>query len=243
MSTSTAPTIDSTTVLSLFAVLVLLTVAYTASLSLLPPNTTRTLRALYIWHVFDSLIHLLFEGSYLYNCFCSSASASLARIPTFLPIGASFLNQADLVYGAEYGTGATGALWREYARADKRWAGTDLTVISLEVLTVFIGGPLAFYVSEIIRRGDGQGRGKQAGKLWFWAMVLATGELYGGFLTFMPEWLTGSVNLSTEHWMHLWVYLVFFNTLWVWIPLWVLVVAYKRIGEAFGGDPRGKKRV
>lgn len=26
----------------------------------------------------------------------------------------------------------------------------------------------------------------------FWMIVLATGEIYGGFMTFAPEWLTGN---------------------------------------------------
>ncbi len=30
-----------------------------------------------------------------------------------------------------------------------------------------------------------------------------------------------------------WVYLVFFNTLWVWFPLWVLYEAFKSINGAF----------
>ena len=55
----------------------------------------------------------------------------------------------------------------------------------------------------------------------FWMVVLATGELYGGelrgmgmvkrseadvkigFMTFCPEWLTGSVNLDTSNFMYL----------------------------------------
>ena len=30
-----------------------------------------------------------------------------------------------------------------------------------------------------------------------------TSELYGGFMTFAPEWLTGSPNLDTSNWMYL----------------------------------------
>lgn len=65
-------------------------------------------------------------------------------------------------------------LWQEYAKADKRWGGADLTIVSIELLTVFIAGPLAVYVCQLLRRQD------RSGKLWFWAIVLATGELYGG---------------------------------------------------------------
>lgn len=63
----------------------------------------------------------------------------------------------------------------EYAKADKRWGGADLTVVSLELLTVLVAGPLAVYVCELVRRQDAAG-------LWFWASVLATGEIYGGRL-------------------------------------------------------------
>lgn len=52
-------------------------------------------------------------------------------------------------------------------------------------------------------------------------------------MTFAPEWLTGSPNLDTSNAMFLWVYLFFFNTLWVWIPLWILWEAYSVLNVAF----------
>ena len=60
----------------------------------------------------------------------------------------------------------------------------------------------------------------------YWLIVLSTAELYGGFvsieckwrhfylfifyswMTFCPEWLTGSPNLNTSNALYLWVYLV-----------------------------------
>lgn len=73
-------------------------------------------------------------------------------------------------------------------------------------------------------------------------------------MTFAPEWVTGSVHLDTSNWLYLyvsppraksllscfthlaclasdicrprWVYLVFFNGLWVVFPLWILRRAY-----------------
>jgi hypothetical protein len=54
-----------------------------------------------------------------------------------------------------------------------------------------------------------------------------------GFMTFCPEWLSGSQNLDTSNFMYLWVYLFFFNTLWVFIPLWVLHEAHGQISRAF----------
>ena len=54
-----------------------------------------------------------------------------------------------------------------------------------------------------------------------------------GFMTFAPEWLSGSANLDTSNFMYLYVYLIFFNMLWVVFPLWVLYEAYGNIGSAF----------
>ena len=52
-------------------------------------------------------------------------------------------------------------------------------------------------------------------------------------MTFAPEWLTGSTQLDTSNAVYLWFYLFFFNTLWVWIPLWVLWEAAKEVRRAF----------
>jgi hypothetical protein len=175
------PTLLSlTTVLSLLATLAIVLVAYTASLRLLPKSTSTKLRTFYIWHLADALTHLILEASFLYNCFFTYA-ISPQNFLQATPPGVYFLGHEDRQYGSAYGTNPMAKLWQEYAKADRRWGGADLTVISLELLTVFLAGPLAFYVSELIRKGAGGGiGGKVSGKMWFWASALATGELYGG---------------------------------------------------------------
>lgn len=80
---------------------------------------------------------------------------------------------------------------------------------------------MAVYICDCLR--------KQKKDAWFWMIVLATGELYGGFMTFAPEWLSGNPNLDTSNFMYLYVYLVFFNTLWVFIPIWILYEGYCNI--------------
>jgi len=242
-SSSNPPQIISvTTVLSLLSTLAILATAYLASLRLLPQSTTTTkTRLLFIWHAFDALIHFLLEGSYLYNCFFAyttnptyglwTENTSSDFASAYLPPNVHFLGHKDRLYGAEYGSSPFSALWREYAKADKRWGGSDLTVISLELLTVFVAGPMAVWICYCLRR--------QRSDAWFWMSVLATGELYGGFMTFAPEWLSGSPNLETGNFMYLYVYLIFFNTLWVWIPLWILWEAYNNITAAI--EQRAKR--
>ena len=183
--------IDRTTILSLAAALAVLITAYAVSLRVLHTSINTKLRILFIWHLFDSLIHFTFEGSFLYNCFFTYTSvppsSDYPHPASLTSPGVYFMGYADRLYGSQYGTSPTAKLWQEYAKADKRWAGADLTVISLELLTVFAAGPLAAYICELIRRGD------SGGKLWFWASVLATGELYGGQL-YIFEQITQSIN-------------------------------------------------
>jgi len=56
-----------------------------------------------------------------------------------------------------------------------------------------------------------------------------------GWMTFCPEWLTGSKALSTDNAMHLWLYLVFFNGLWVVIPLYLMWQSWEALRVAFEG--------
>ncbi len=64
-------------------------------------------------------------------------------------------------------------------------------------------------------------------------IVVATMELYGGFITFCPEWLTANHNLDTSNFMYQWVYLVFFNMIWVFVPAYTIWVAATEITAAF----------
>jgi hypothetical protein len=194
-STKSTLVIDKVTITSLLAVLVLLIAAYLSSLRLLPRNSRTKVRVLFVWHLFDALIHFFFEGSFLYNCFFTSLHIGqkakyeyfTGRTPLDLyPKDVHFLGVKDRYYGSFYGTSPTAMLWQEYAKADARWGGADLGVVSLELLTVFIGGPLATYICYLMVKGYGgtgiAGSNGLGGKLVFWMTVLATGELYGGML-------------------------------------------------------------
>lgn len=204
--------IDLTTVLSLLGTVAVLATAYALSLRVLPRSSTAKARILFVWHLFDALIHFIFEGSFLWNCFfvhwvppaapqpispysvaaaaAAGTASAVSTTPKPTPSGGFliltppdvyFLGRNDTLFGAAYGGGPFSKLWQEYAKADKRWGGADLTVISLELLTVFVGGPLALWCAEMVRRGEWYaGRQGMEGRKWFWMIVLATGELYGG---------------------------------------------------------------
>jgi len=167
-----------------------------------------------IWLALDAFTHLTMEALY---CALTLAYGGAAHAPSWLA-SASFM-------------------WREYGRADARWSSFDSTVLSLELVTVLLAGPLAlaaFY-------------GVWARAPWknLALVILSTCELYGGWLTFAPEWLarpTSSPNLSGEP-LHIYIYLFFFNFLWVLVPLILLYDAGKAIVRAEAAAAKGERRL
>ncbi|XP_067848702.1 emopamil-binding protein-like [Heptranchias perlo] len=101
-------------------------------------------------------------------------------------------------------------LWQEYGKADARWLYSDPTIVSLEILTVVLDGFLALVLIYAIV--------KDKYYRHFVQITLCVCELCGGWMTFCPDWLIGSPNLNTSNWLYLWVYLAFFNAIWVVVP-------------------------
>ncbi|KAG5289148.1 EBP domain-containing protein [Histoplasma ohiense] len=245
--------LDLPTALSLAAALSLLPLASLLTVTLIPSKRPKTDRVLFFWHAYDALTHLIIEGCFLYNCFFISTEIP-AVTAQHLP-GPHFLDQPQRLYGAAYGTGPTSRLWQEYGKADSRWLGADLGVVSLELLTVLLGGPAAVYICYALYKSSSAESSssssdaavqtaKYRSKMWFVAIGLAVAELYGGFMTFAPEWLSGSHALDTSDPMYLWLYLVFFNVLWVFLPIWVLrqgwvEVKAQFVGAALAGGKKG----
>ncbi|KAH9891568.1 Emopamil-binding protein [Cubamyces lactineus] len=130
------------------------------------------------------------------------------------------------LFGKQVNTssGPMAQMWKEYALADSRWGTADPTIVSLELLTVFGVGTMCFYVlKQLIQRDPAR---------HYWIIVLSTSEIYGGWMTFCPEWLTGSPSLDTSNALYLWVYLVFMNIIWVFVPLWLMYDSYGHIAKS-----------
>ncbi|XP_074073255.1 emopamil-binding protein-like [Macrotis lagotis] len=122
--------------------------------------------------------------------------------------------------------GIIASLWKEYGKADARWLHSDPTIVSLEMLTVVVDGLLALLLIYAII--------KEKYYRHFIQITLCVCELYGGWMTFCPDWLIGSPNLNTSNWLYLWVYLVFFNGVWVLIPgllLWQSWIGLKKLHQ------------
>lgn len=126
--------------------------------------------------------------------------------------------------GARLFDGVMAWIWKEYSRADKRWEVQDGNVMSIEALTVLAVGPLCLLmVYGIVNRCA-----------WrhLLQVCICVAELYGGCMTFFPEWFTGSPNLVTDSWKYKWFYLAFMNGVWVIIPAVLLAESATRIINA-----------
>ena len=116
-----------------------------------------------------------------------------------------------------------GWIWSEYARADVRWSGRDSTILSIEIMTACIIGPLCFgcflgYLNKTTWRHP-------------LALAVSVAELYGGWMTFVPEWVSSTGALSKD-WYHVLVYLFFFNMLWVFVPIVIIWDCFAAINAA-----------
>ncbi|KIL62001.1 hypothetical protein M378DRAFT_166138 [Amanita muscaria Koide BX008] len=194
MATSSIFTLTSA--LSLTGVAALGFAAYLSSKTLLAKKARSWQdRYVFIWVVFDTLIHIVFEGSWVY-------------LSTF----GRQVNTSEGVFAE---------LWKEYARADSRYGVPDTLVLSLELLTLVAVLPLCFYILKQMVDDDPARH--------YWITVLCVAELYGGWMLFCPEWLTGSPSLNTSNALYFWVYLVLMNMIWVIVPLIIMAYSYRQI--------------
>lgn len=61
-------------------------------------------------------------------------------------------------------------------------------------------------------------------------------------MTFCPDWLIGSPNLNVKNWLYLWVYLVFFNGVWVVVPGLLLCQSWKDLRKCHQYMKKSKKQ-
>jgi len=189
---------DSVTLYSLASTVAIALTGIFLARACLPAGTPGAKRFLFIWHAADALCHAFLEGSFLYHCFVSwiPADGPTAGSIDYHPTPYNYLGHgATRIYGPQAGgANPLAQLWMVYARADKRWAGVDLAVVSLEILTVFVGVPLCGLICYYLAKKNPLAN--------IWMIVLATMELYGGESTLArcSEILAG----TGAQWLTLW---------------------------------------
>ncbi|XP_041821942.1 emopamil-binding protein-like [Chelmon rostratus] len=153
----------------------------------------------------------------------SSAGDRLVLLWLFYDVIVHLTLEGPFVYMSLVGTvetsdGPLAELWKEYGKADGRWLISDPTIVSIEILTVVLDSVLALLLIHAVL--------KDKYYRHFLQIALSVCELCGGWMTFCPDWLVGSPNLNTSSWLYLWVYLVFFNGVWVLVPALLLAQSW-----------------
>ncbi|CAB4413734.1 unnamed protein product [Rhizophagus irregularis] len=184
---------------SFIIVIILFTISYIIT-SIIFPSTEKKItkfeRFVFIWLIWDALIHLILEGSFVI---------------------------LSLISTVEESKGILAELWQEYGKADSRWLHSDPTILSVEIPTFIFCGPLSLYIIYLIIINHSTRH--------YWQMILCTCEIYGCWITFCPEWITGNKGLDTENLMYFWIYLLFFNGIWVIVPMILMYQSWKVITE------------
>lgn len=113
--------------------------------------------------------------------------------------------------------------WKEYTKADSRYATRDSFIISMEAVTAFLWGPLCPLAAY----------GIFTSKSWRFLLmvIISVGQIYGDVLYYGTCYLEGFVHSRPEP-LYFWGYFVALNALWILIPSLVLGYAAVNINRA-----------
>ncbi|CAG9466206.1 unnamed protein product [Pedinophyceae sp. YPF-701] len=149
-------------------------------------------RLLFCWWIITGLIHIVLEGAF-------------AAMPDFWKDTTGNM-LADV--------------WKEYSKADSRYATGDTFVRAVETCTAVVWGPLCFVIAWGMTRGAN----------WTLPMMIAVsmGQLYGDVLYFYTAFAEGQKHARPEF-LYYWFYFIFLNGLWIVIPSAAIAYAWVQI--------------
>eukprot|EP00245_Coleochaete_scutata_P001399 TRINITY_DN1170_c0_g1_i1.p1 TRINITY_DN1170_c0_g1~~TRINITY_DN1170_c0_g1_i1.p1 ORF type:complete len:220 (+),score=26.47 TRINITY_DN1170_c0_g1_i1:94-753(+) len=161
-------------------------------------------RAVYCWWVATGTCHLILEGFFV------------AKLDLIRSTSTDFLTE----------------VWKEYSKADSRYATRDVFVVSLEGFTAFLVGPLCFLVPLAMARKAAYRHSLQ--------IILSMMQLYGVILYFVSSILEDNKHVSPGA-LYFWIYFVFMNSIWVVVPAFVVWRSAIAVNGAVGATD-GKKK-
>ena len=149
------------------------------------PSVSKRERSIVTWLSLTALIHLVVEGYVVLD-------------------GRFYSSKSRLNFLAE--------VWKEYAKADSRYATRDAFTICMESVTAFFVGPLCLFAAhQYCMRGPWRHLA---------ALVASACQLYGDALYFATCFYENGVHTRPEP-LYFWFYFVGLNSLWVFLPLGV----------------------
>lgn len=110
-----------------------------------------------------------------------------------------------------------------YSKLNVFLFSSDTFVVCMESITAAIDGPLAFIAFVAFMRGSNY--------RYAWQLLLSLFQLYGDVLYFMTEFKEGFIHSPTDIPLYFYFYFIFLNSLWIIIPLLLIVDACHHIAS------------
>lgn len=163
-------------------------------------------RVMAVWLLISGVVHLVVEGAF-------------ALSPRF------YSNTDPRLLLQE--------LWKEYSKADSRYAARDPFVTTMETFTAFVLGPLCLVCAlATLRRAP-----------WRWLLITLVSccQLYGTVLYFATSWFVNNEHVRPEA-VYVWFYFVTMNTIWIVCPVACIWASAAAILPALAKRPASKRK-
>ncbi|KAG4958908.1 hypothetical protein JHK87_035541 [Glycine soja] len=160
-----------------------------------PFNKTKIERLLMCWWAFTGLTHIIIEGYFVFSpeLFKDKTGFFLAEV------------------------------WKEYSKADSRYAGRDAGVVTIEGLTAVLEGPASLLAVYTIATGKSYN--------YILQFAISLGQLYGVAVYYITAILEGD-NFSASSFYY-YAYYIGANALWTSIPSIIAIRSWRKICAAF----------
>ncbi|KAG2431278.1 hypothetical protein HYH02_013409 [Chlamydomonas schloesseri] len=147
-----------------------------------------------------------------------------------------FVIEGTVVANANFYKDTTGnilnEIWKEYAKADSRYATRDAFIVQMEGVTAFIWGPICFaIVYGILYRSAWR----------FTAMLLVSlGQLYGDVLYYLTCFHIGVEKHTRPEPLYFWGYFVGANAIWIIVPITCIIYCARHVNAAVAATGKVK---
>ncbi|KAM9344424.1 3-beta-hydroxysteroid-Delta(8),Delta(7)-isomerase [Pholidichthys leucotaenia] len=115
-------------------------------------------------------------------------------------------------------------LWKEYSKGDSRYVIADTFTVCMETVTTCLWGPFSFWAVYLFLTNKPYRFVVQ--------LIISVGQMYGAVLYFFTEHRDGYIHSELGHPIYFWFYFVFMNTMWIVIPMVLIVDAWKQLSAA-----------
>ncbi|KAE8343444.1 hypothetical protein BDV24DRAFT_129250 [Aspergillus arachidicola] len=163
------------------------------------PTASRADKLAFVWMCLTGFIHLFFESYFVIHHETLAGSQELF-----------------------------GQLWKEYSLSDSRYLTSDAFLVTMEAVTAFCWGPLAFFIAYCIAVQHPARHALQ--------LLISVGQVYGDVLYYATSlfdlYFHGETFCRPEGY-YFWFYYFFFNFIWMFIGSYYVKQSVGEIYRAF----------